>query len=94
MNILKVVVDIIFDFGLLINGLLYLPQLIKIYQTKSTQGLSRLTFIGFNFIQIMFILHGLLIRDFQLAIGMGFSEIICGIATIGLFIYRKNDAYN
>ena len=89
MNIAKMVVDVVFNFGLFVNGLLYLPQLIKIYRTKSTGGLSQLTFLGFNFIQIMFILHGLSIRDFQLAIGMSFSELICGIATVGLFIYRK-----
>ncbi len=89
MNMIKVIVDIVFEFGLLINAFLFIPQALKIYRHKNAKGLSLLTFAGFNFIQLFFILHALLQGDIQLLIGMGISFITCGFVTFGIILYSK-----
>ena len=89
MSTIKVIVDIVFEFGLLINAILFIPQAVKVYHHKSAEGLSLLTFIGFNFIQLFFVLHALLQHDLQLLIGMSASFITCGSVTFGIIFYRN-----
>ncbi|MDR2617190.1 MAG: hypothetical protein LBC22_05280 [Endomicrobium sp.] len=50
--------------AMFINAALFLPQVIKLYKTKSTKGLSLITFIGFNIIQLSSILHGYIRKDY------------------------------
>jgi MtN3 and saliva related transmembrane protein len=53
-----------FGMAMFINAALFLPQVIKLYKTKSTKGLSLITFIGFNIIQLSSILHGYIRKDY------------------------------
>ncbi len=89
MNIIKLIVDAFFNAGLLINAFLFIPQAYKIFHKKNADGLSLLTFAGFNFIQLFFALHAYIRHDYQLFIGMGISFITCGLVTAGIIIYRN-----
>ena len=59
-EVLKELVEISFSISLFINALLFVPQIIKLWQTKEAKDLSLLTFAGFNLIQILAVLHGYL----------------------------------
>ncbi len=87
---MKLIIDIItigFEFALLLNGLIVIPQIIKIIQTKNAKNLSFLTFFGFWILQIMMILHGYFHNDLTLAIGMILSVITTGILVILILVH-------
>lgn len=86
---INLVIETIFSICLFINAALFIPQIIRLYLTKDAQGLSLLTFGGFNIIQLFTILHGMLINDYLLVLGFSLSLITCGLVTIMIFIYRK-----
>lgn len=88
------VVDFIFGIGLFINAMLFIPQAVKVYQHKDSTGLSILTFLGFNFIQLLFALHGLIVRDYLLFFGMGLSFFTAGSVTLGIILYNKKKRVN
>lgn len=86
---LETVIEIIFGLGLFINAALFIPQIIKLYKTKNAQGLSLLTFAGFNLIQLFTVLHGYLHRDYLLMLGYVLSLIACGTVTAMIIYYRN-----
>lgn len=69
MNTLKLITDILFEFGLFINAALMLPQAIKIIRYKSAQNISLTTYIGFTLIQLAMLLYSLLQQDIWLITG-------------------------
>jgi MtN3 and saliva related transmembrane protein len=75
-----------FLLSLVVNALLFVPQIIAIYKTRSAGNLSLATFLGFNIIQIFTAWHGFLIKDYLLALGTCLSILTCGVVTI-LIIY-------
>lgn len=84
------IVEALFSLGLFINAALFVPQVIKLYRTKDTQGLSLITFGGFNLIQLSAILHGVIHHDYLLVLGFSLSLITCGMVTILLIWYKIN----
>jgi MtN3 and saliva related transmembrane protein len=72
-----------FSVGLLINALLFIPQILAIYRAKSAKGV---TFFGFNLIQLFTMFHGLIKKDYLLTLGYLLSLITSGIVT-ALIIY-------
>jgi MtN3 and saliva related transmembrane protein len=92
LNYFQNFIELLFSFGLFINAGLFIPQIIRLYKVKSSQGLSLLTFAGFNFIQLAIVLHGLIKHDYLLAAGFALSFITCGIITI-LIIYYNNKKF-
>ena len=58
------IVEFLFSLGLFINAGLFMPQVIKLYRTKNPEGLSLITFGGFNIIQLLAVLHGVIHQDF------------------------------
>jgi MtN3 and saliva related transmembrane protein len=82
------VVETIFSLGLFINAILFVPQIIRLYQKKDSREVSLLTFGGFNVIQFFTILHGYIHSDYLLMIGFIASFITCGIVT-GMIIYYR-----
>ena len=86
----KDLIEFIFSFGLFINAILFIPQAIKILQTKTTQGISLTTFIGFNIIQIFTFLHGYLHKDYLLMIGILLSFMTCSVVTVLIIVYMQN----
>jgi MtN3 and saliva related transmembrane protein len=83
-------VEVVFGLGMFINALLFIPQAIKIYKTKSSEGVSATTFVGFNLIQVFTILHGYIHGDWMLAGGYVLSLLISGATTYLVFLYRKD----
>ena len=83
------IIETFFGLGLFINAVLFIPQAIKLYQQKDSSELSLTTFIGFNTIQLLTMLHGFIYKDYLLAVGYILSFITCGIVTMLIIIYRN-----
>ncbi|MBS0359468.1 MAG: hypothetical protein JSS53_09380 [Proteobacteria bacterium] len=89
MNILQDITLWFFSVAMFINGMLFLPQAVKIIQKKSAKDISLITFAGFCFIQLSSVIHGFVEKDYALMWGMGYSFITCGIVIILAIVYRK-----
>lgn len=84
----RIIIDIGFSLGMFINALLFIPQIIKLYKVKDSQGVSLLTFGGFTLIQLFTVLHGYFAKDYLLFGGSLASLLTCGTATILACWYR------
>lgn len=80
-------IELMFGLSMFTNAMLFIPQAIKIYKTKSTHGLSKITFLGFNAIQVFTMLHGYINNDYALVFGFIFSLITSGVVTFLIFYY-------
>ncbi|BCA94853.1 hypothetical protein TUM19329_12140 [Legionella antarctica] len=88
MSLTEYVVQYGFSISLLANAALFIPQIITLIKNKSALGVSLVTFVGFNIIQLFTMLHGLLEKDYLLAGGYFLSIITCGWVSC-LIIYYK-----
>jgi MtN3 and saliva related transmembrane protein len=84
----KETVALLFGFGMGLNALLFVPQAVSIWRKKRAEGVSLMTFGGFNVLQFLGVLHGTLEHDCSLAVGMAVSLCTCGSVTILAFVYR------
>ncbi len=57
-----------FSISLLVNALLFIPQIIRIIKNNSVEGVSLITLAGFNIIQIFTMLHGFMFMIFYLPV--------------------------
>jgi len=55
---------------------------------EEAEGVSLVTFGGFNVLQLLGVLHGAFEHDWSLAVGMAVSLCTCGSVTILALIYR------
>ena len=85
----KYFIELAFGFSMFINAMLFVPQAIKIYKTKNANGLSAVTFLGFNAIQLCTILHGYINQDYILMFGTMLGFIFCGTISILIYRYRQ-----
>jgi MtN3 and saliva related transmembrane protein len=85
---MKDIVAILFGLGLLGNAALFVPQAIALWRKKTDEGISLITFAGFNVLQAIGIVHGLLQHDLSLIFGMIASLITCGSVTTLTLYYR------
>jgi MtN3 and saliva related transmembrane protein len=85
---MKQIVAVIFGLGLLGNAALFVPQALAVWRKKTDQGISLVTFGGFNVLQAIGIVHGYYQRDLSLIIGMAASLITCGCVTGLTIMYR------
>lgn len=90
---LKTSIEFIFSVALLINALLFIPQIIKIFREKTAKSLSLLTFLGFFLIQLVIVLHGFINHDYLLTSGYLLSMLTCGlvVALILFYKYKRRD---
>ncbi|MBA2657123.1 MAG: hypothetical protein H0U70_09095 [Tatlockia sp.] len=88
MSISGYIIQYGFSLSLIVNAGLFIPQIIALVKTKSSTGVSLLTFAGFNIIQLFTMLHGWIIGDYLLAIGYFLSILTCGSVSF-LIIYYK-----
>lgn len=86
---MKEIVAVIFGLGLIGNALLFVPQAMALWRKKSSEGVSLVTFGGFNILQALGVVHGLYQNDWSLVIGLGASFITCGTVT-GLTIFYRS----
>ena len=85
---MKDFVAILFGLGLVVNGLLFVPQAIALWRKKTDDGVSLVTFAGFNLLQAIGILHGIYQQDRSLVLGMTASFLCCGVVTTLTLYYR------
>ncbi len=83
------IITAIFSLSLFINAALFIPQIIQILKTKSSLGLSPITFGGFCLIQASAVAYGYIQKDYVLMFGFGLSILTCGIVTALIFYYRE-----
>jgi len=88
---MKQIIAVLFGLGLLVNAAIFVPQAIKIYRAKSAQGVSVLTFGGFNVLQIIGVLHGYYQNDPSIIIGMAASLLTCGAVTFLAIFYQSRE---
>jgi len=85
---MKQIVAVVFGFALLGNAALFVPQALAIWRKKSDEGISLITFGGFNLLQVIAIVQGFYQRDLALIVGMIASLITCGAVTVLTIMYR------
>lgn len=85
---MKQIVSVVFGLGLLCNALLFVPQALAVWRKKSDEGISLITFGGFNILQAIGIVHGYYQQDLSLMLGMAASLISCGTVTWLTLVYR------
>ena len=85
---MKQIVAVIFGLGLMCNALLFVPQMLAVWRKKSDEGISLITFGGFNVLQAIAIVHGFYQHDLSLILGMVASLITCGSETFLTLFYR------
>ena len=88
MQMVNWVIEFGFSISLLANALLFIPQIIAIIKKRSAEGISLITFGGFNAIQVFTMFHGLLAHDYILALGYFLSILTCGTVSC-LIVYYK-----
>jgi len=85
---MKQMVAVIFGLGLFGNALLFVPQALAVWRTRSDEGISLITFGGFCVLQIVGVVHGLYQHDLALTLGLAASFVTCGTLT-GLTIFYR-----
>lgn len=68
--------------------MLFIPQAIKIWRTKTAKGVSIPTFVGFNVLQVIGLVHGFINNVPELIPGMIVSLVLCGAVTVGALVYK------
>lgn len=87
MQIFINIIEFIIGIGIFINALLFIPQIIKLIKYKNAQGISLLTFIGFDMINILLVIHGLIRHDSILFFGYMASVIMNSLVIILIIKY-------
>jgi MtN3 and saliva related transmembrane protein len=85
---MKQIVAVVFGFALMGNAALFVPQALAVWRKKSGEGVSLVTFAGFNLLQAIAIVHGVYQHDLSLIVGMVASLITCGAVTCLTLFYR------
>jgi MtN3 and saliva related transmembrane protein len=85
---MKEIVAVVFGFALMGNAALFVPQALAVWRKKSDEGISLITFGGFNVLQAIAIVHGFYQHDLALIVGMVASIITCGAVTFLTLFYR------
>jgi MtN3 and saliva related transmembrane protein len=85
---MKEIVAVVFGLALMCNAALFVPQALAVWRKKSDEGISLITFGGFNVLQVIAIVHGVYQHDRALILGMVASLITCGAVTCLTLFYR------
>ena len=86
---MKDIVAWLFGLGMGLNALLFVPQALSIWRTGRTEGVSLVTFGGFNALQDPMEDPQCLQRDWSLTAGMAVSLVTCGSVTLLTLVYRR-----
>lgn len=89
---MKETIAVLFGLGLVVNGLLFVPQAIALWRKRSAEGVSLVTFGGFNLLQLIGIVHGVYQQDRSLVLGMIASFVCCGAVTLQAVVYRLRES--
>lgn len=86
---MKDTVALVFGFAMVLNACLFVPQAWHLWRTKSAQGVSVLSFAGFNMLQLIGVAHGYFQGDYALLSGMLASLLTCGTVTLLAAYYSR-----
>jgi MtN3 and saliva related transmembrane protein len=86
---MKEAVAFVFGLGMVLNAALFIPQALHLWRTRTSQGVSILSFAGFNTLQAIGALHGYFQRDYALMLGMLASLLTCGSVTVLAACYSQ-----
>lgn len=65
-------------------------QIKKNYKRKSTEGLSVPFYVLSFLVYILWVLHGILQKDWVVALGQGLGVVTTGMILYQVYIYRKH----
>jgi|GEM_PF-1570270 len=88
-HILKIIMEGQFGIGLIVNAMLYVPQIMRLYKEKGSRELSYLMFGGFWFLTLSQTIYGFFKHDWIMAWGNMLTMITCGTVVCLIYIYRK-----
>lgn len=88
-TVFEKIITFIFGCGLIFNAILFIPQALRIYKTKSSKDLSLITFVGFTLTLLAAVAYGFIQKDNVLIFGYLISLLTCGAVTLLIFIYRR-----
>ncbi|MCC2625725.1 MAG: rane protein of unknown function [Burkholderiales bacterium] len=88
MQIITSLINIVFALALFANGLLFIPQIMRLYKSKHAGDTSLITFAGFNILNLFAVLHGIAVNDKILVIGYGLSVVTNTIVTFLIIRYK------
>lgn len=86
---MKNIVAVVFGFAMLINACLFVPQAWHLWKAKRAEGVSVVSFAGFNALQLVGAVHGYFQKDTALMLGMLASLLTCGAVTLLAARYSK-----
>ncbi len=84
------IIEILFAAGLFTNAILFIPQIIRLVQKKHSDDISLITFLGFNIINLLTVLHGFLHKDYILLFGSFAAFLTNSVVTFLIIWYRLN----
>lgn len=82
------IIELSFLISLLINAMLFIPQIMRLLANKDSKELSFITFFGFWLINLVTALHGFITKDYLLAYGTILSLITGGLVVWLIVYYR------
>lgn len=85
----KLVMEGQFGIGLVINAMLYVPQIMRLIKEKRSNELSYVMFCGFLCLTLSQVLYGFFRHDWIMAWGNMLTFITCGTVVCLIFVYRK-----
>lgn len=86
---MKEAVAFVFGLGMVLNAALFVPRALHLWRTRTSQGVSILSFAGFNTLQAIGALHGYFQHDHALMVGMLASLLTCGSVTVLAALYSR-----
>jgi MtN3 and saliva related transmembrane protein len=81
-------IEQVFFIAMVVNGLLYIPQIYLLFKKKRSDEVSLTMFFMFNIIQLICILYGLEKSDHAMVQGYTLGFVTCGIVTYLIIYYR------
>lgn len=88
----KHTLDMIFLLLLIGNASLYLPQIMLLLKTKTSQNVSFLTYVGFMIVQTFAVLNGIYYHDIVFCIGssLGLLASSTVVSLTGYYRLKKS----
>lgn len=91
MDLEQNIIGLLFIMVLVVNTLLFIPQIIYILRRKTDQALSTLTLGGWIFMQLTLLYYGIVNQNYLLAISGVFSLLTCVIMVVLSLRYRESE---
>ncbi|MDP3726578.1 MAG: PQ-loop domain-containing transporter [bacterium] len=72
----------------MVNPCFMIPQLVKIWKTRTTEGISLITFTILFLLQGAFSIHGIYLKDLPLFLSNGAAATMTFITSISVIYFR------